>query len=194
MYKIGDRVSSVGGFFTEGEIIGIKDDNGHPIYKIKWTRDSRQPEPIDFVQERTERVIRPLEELQAKTMKKDDLHVELLKEGDKYRLYSIEPFGREKHLVCTWESRDIAEKAAELYFDTLYAIYEKMEDAVTKVAYDEAVKYLGGSGINIPYGDIYPEQLAEQTNDLVKLCTGLAKVAMQNAVDTEGKSVWWERD
>ena len=192
MYNIGDRVSSVGGFFTEGVILDIKDDKGNPIYKIKWTRDSRQPEPIDCVQERTERVIRPLEELQAKIMKKDDIHVELHKEGNVYRLYSIEPFGREKHLVCTWESRAVAEKAAELYFDVLYAVYEKMEDAVTKVAYDEAVKYLGASGLNMPYGDIYPEQLAEQTNDLVKLCTGLAQVAMQNAVDTEGKSVWRE--
>jgi len=193
MYKVGDIVSSVGGFLTKGVILGIRDDKGSPIYKIKWVRDSRQPEPIDFVQERTERVIRPLaDELQAKIMKKDDIHVELHKEGSKYRLYSIEPFGREKHLVCTWDSREVAEKAAELYFDVLYAVYEKMEDAVTKVAYDEAVKYLGASGLNMPYGDIYPEQLAEQTNDLVKLCTGLAQVAMQNAVDTEGKSVWRE--
>jgi hypothetical protein len=88
-------------------------------------------------------------------------------------------------------------KSGELQLNTdepcVYKCKYKPEGGKCKYHEDGvAVKYLGGSGINIPYGDIYPEQLAEQTNDLVKLCTGLAKVAMQNAVDTEGKSVWWE--
>lgn len=128
-----------------------------------------------------------------KYLKRDDIEIMIREECGKYRIYLIEPFGREKHLLATIESFEFAERAAELYFETICKIYEPMEDAVTKVAVDEALKFLETRNLKMPYGDIYPDQKAEQTNIIVKLCMALAEVVVQNTEDSEGNSMWWEK-
>lgn len=125
-------------------------------------------------------------------LKDGDIEVELCKEGDKYRLYGVLPFGREKKLVATFESQEFAYRAYETFFTTLKAVYGPMEDAVTQVAYKEATESLKRKGIIVPSGDIYPEQLVEQTNILVELCIMLTVVALQNADYLGGGNVWWE--
>lgn len=58
-FEVGDRVESVGGFFTEGivrKIINSKEE----IYEVEWIEDSRGKELMPFTQERTARVLRKI--------------------------------------------------------------------------------------------------------------------------------------
>lgn len=57
--EIGDKVKSVGGFFTEGEILGVRQMGSQKVYKIRWIKDIRYG-TIDLIQERAGSAIREI--------------------------------------------------------------------------------------------------------------------------------------
>ena len=58
-YTKGDRVSSVGGFFTEGTVENVEMENDMEILTIRWLKDTRKGD-IDFVQRRASSIVRRL--------------------------------------------------------------------------------------------------------------------------------------
>ncbi len=55
---VGDRVSSIGGFFVEGIVKKVSSDG--KLLTIQWIKDSRRDEPINFVQTRSVSIVRKL--------------------------------------------------------------------------------------------------------------------------------------
>ena len=55
-FSVGDKVSSVGGFFVMGIVEKVEGDD----LTIRWIKDSRRDEPISFVQVRDKSIVRRL--------------------------------------------------------------------------------------------------------------------------------------